>query len=141
MFDELILSYITLALADPDPVVRFLRLLQQHPVIQNQLVGPNSKIVGHIVRDFNLYTQLSHCNTPEEALTIYSKALQVLSTHAKGEIKQFSEGALLIDGRIHLDAPVSVYVYDLPFYDLLYLRLGQYIHISGFSVGRKKWPH
>jgi len=41
-----------MVLAALDPVDKFLRLLQQHAVIQNQPIGPSKKIIDLIVKRF-----------------------------------------------------------------------------------------
>ena len=81
--------------------------LNRNPVIQSQPEGASLRVVGLIAKDRMLHAQMLNCTCPSDALALYNLALQVLSTHAKEELIQSMDQTLLVDGRIHLDGPVS----------------------------------
>lgn len=90
-----------------EPIIKFLELLNRHANIQNEPVGSSNRVIGLVVKDRRLYGQVMSCSSVVEAYDVYTRALQVLSSHAKEEVAQSCNQNLLIDGRIELDMPVS----------------------------------
>lgn len=108
-------------------------------MIQNQPAGVNSRVVGLIVKDRGLYAAMMGCVTPIQAFELYTRALQVFSTHAKQEIEQFTNHTLLIAERIDLEARVSCRIpHIVCFCQQLFLSVAvdQHLHLPSLPACR-----